>query len=310
MQSRTALQAVGKPRSNHPKHDGFTHPADKLETCPTFHPLREVAFLFDTTRNLFPLPTVAFLWIMDSMSEQSESGDPIIRHEARERDFEFATGDSENIDAISDHIEQHIGPVANVFHEIISDLIHIDIHIVEPTEERNFYTLVTSGMSDMPMAAPDELHACAYSELMICLPPDWPMGEEAWKNEDNYWPIRLLKMLARFPHEYQTWLWSRHTIPNGNPAVPYASNTGLVGTMVLPPLTASEAFYTLQISEEKIIHFHGLIPLYEEEMDLKLKKGAEALFDGFDQLGVSEILIPNRPSSIVKKRGWFPFGRK
>ena len=243
------------------------------------------------------------------MSDTSESGAPIIHHKERERDFELAAGDSENIEAISDHIEKHIGPVGSVFHETISDLVHIDIHIVEPTEERNCYTLITSGMSDLPMTTPEELQACAYSELMICLPPDWPMGEEEWRNEDNYWPVRLLKMLTRFPHEYQTWLWSMHTIPNGNPAVPYASNTELVGTMLMPPLTASEDFYTLQINDEKIIHFHCLIPLYQDELDLKLKKGSAALFNGFDQIGLSEILIPNRPSSI-RKRKWFPFGRK
>ena len=245
--------------------------------------------------------------------KKSASGAPIYQHENRETDFELASGDSENIEAISDHIEKHIGPVTNVFHELISDLIHIDVHIVDPTESRNFYTLVTSGMSDRPMSAPDEYSACNYSELMICLPPDWPMGDEAWKREENYWPIRLLKVLARFPHEYQTWLWSMHTIPNGNPAEPFADNTKLTGALLMPPLTVEEEFYMLPVSnkktsDEKMIHFHALIPLYDDEMNLKLKKGAEALFEGFDRIGVSEILIPNRPSS-AKKRGWFSFGK-
>ena len=80
--------------------------------------------------------------------EQSESGAPIYRHENQEREFEFAIGDSENIDRITEHIEAHVGPVATVFHEVISDLVHVDIHIVEPRPARNCYTLVTSGMSD------------------------------------------------------------------------------------------------------------------------------------------------------------------
>ncbi len=240
--------------------------------------------------------------------ERSESGAPILRHEHQEIDLEIAVGDSENIEAISDHIEKHIGPIGNVFHEVISDLVHIDVHIVEPTEARNFYSLVTSGMSDRAMSAPEEYSACAYSELMICLPPDWPMGDEAWKDEENYWPIRLLKTLARFPHDYQTWLWAMHTIPNGNPAEPFADNTKLTGALLMPPLTVGEEFYMLPINDEKMIHFHALIPLYDDEMNLKLKKGAEALFDGFDRIGVSEILIPNRPSS-AKKRGWFSFGK-
>ena len=111
--------------------------------------------------------------------ETSESGAPIHRHEERERDFELATGDSENIDRISDHIEKHIGPVASVFHELVSDLVHIDVHMVEPTPERPCYTLVTSGMSDKPMQAPEGHEDLAYTELMICLPPNWPLTEEA-----------------------------------------------------------------------------------------------------------------------------------
>jgi hypothetical protein len=125
--------------------------------------------------------------------EQSESGQPVYRHEDRERDFEMAIGDSENIEKISEHIEQYIGPVASVFHELLSDLVHIDVHIVEPTEERNFYTLVTSGMSDLPMAAPEGAEEFRYAELLIALPPDWPMGDDEWKQDENFWPIWMLK---------------------------------------------------------------------------------------------------------------------
>jgi hypothetical protein len=59
----------------------------------------------------------------------------------------------------------------HLFHELLSDLVHVDIHIVEPTAARNYYTLVTSGMSDRPMAAPEECRECRYAELVISLPP-------------------------------------------------------------------------------------------------------------------------------------------
>ena len=241
--------------------------------------------------------------------ENSESGAPIYQHEHRERDFEPAHGDSENIERISDHIEKYIGPVANVFHELVSDLVHIDVHVVEPTTERPFYTLITSGMSDKPMSAPEEIAELSYSELMIALPPDWPLTEEAFKDEANYWPIRVLKQLARFPHEYQTWLWAMHTVPNGNPPEPFASNTAMTGSILLPPLTAPSEFYELVIDDQKTIHFHCIVPLHDDEMELKLKSGGEALFDGFDAHQVSELLDPGRPSTVKKKRSWFGFGK-
>jgi len=245
--------------------------------------------------------------------EQSESGAPIFRHKGRERDFEFAIGDSENIERISGHIEKYVGPVATVYHEMISDLVHIDIHIVEPTPERNFYTLVTSGMSDRAMKIPHGYEGCEglqYSELLICLPPEWPMSQDSWKDEANYWPIRTLKMLARFPHEYQTWLWIMHTIPNGDPSEPYAPNTQMCGAIILPPVTLPDEFQELKIDDEKTIHFHAVVPLHSDEMELKLRAGTDALFDGFEKSGVSELLDAGRESSLGPKKekgkkGWF-----
>ena len=38
--------------------------------------------------------------------------------------------------------------------------------------------------------------------------------------------------LARLPHEFQTLLWQGHTVPNGDPALPYARNTKLCGALV------------------------------------------------------------------------------
>lgn len=242
--------------------------------------------------------------------EKSESGSPIYRYEERKKEFELAFGDSENIDLISDHIERHIGPVATVFHEIISDLIHIDIHIVEPSATRNYYTLVTTGMSDKPMNAPPGREDYRYAELLICLPPDWPMTDDEWKEEENYWPIRTLKFLSRFPHEYDTWLSVMHTLPNGNPPVPFASNTEMTGVILLPPFSFPKDFFELKVDESKTIQFYSVIPLHSDEMDLKLKKGAEALFEGFDRHGICEILKPGRDSTVKKKGSWFPFGRK
>src|SRR5262245_42031267 len=125
--------------------------------------------------------------------EYSEGGIPIHRHQHRERPFELASGDSSAIEAVEQHIERYIGKPENVFHELISDLVHIDVHVVAPTAKRNYYTLVTSGMSDRPMAAPPEMEDCKYAELLVCLPPDWPLSEKDFKNNDNYWPIFWLK---------------------------------------------------------------------------------------------------------------------
>jgi hypothetical protein len=227
----------------------------------------------------------------------SPSGNPILRHAERKMPFQPAFGDSQNIDRITAHVEKHLGPVASVFHELISDLVHIDVHLVNPTPARNCYSLITSGMSDAPMTVPEGLAAMRFAELMIQLPPDWPLqnvqaipGGKSSRDpvkeaaiERWFWPIRWLKTMARLPHEYDTWLGVSHTVPNGDPPQPFADDTKLCGMLVIPPMGATVDFSMLKVSPDKTIFFYQLVPIYAEEMDLKLRKGAEALMDRFER---------------------------
>jgi hypothetical protein len=80
--------------------------------------------------------------------------------------------------------------------------------------------------------------------------------------------------------------------------------------MLLPPITTDEEFWELPIDDEKRIHFFGIVPLHADEMELKLREGAEALFDGFDEHGISELLDPARPSTVKNSGSWFGFGVK
>ena len=105
----------------------------------------------------------------------------------------------EEMEAVEGHIEQYFGKVENVFHELVSPDIHVDICIVPPTEERDYYTLVTMGMGAHRMNVPEELaeYKLERAELAIALPRNWKLKHEDLKNERWYWPIRLLKTLAR-----------------------------------------------------------------------------------------------------------------
>jgi hypothetical protein len=237
----------------------------------------------------------------DDDIERSESGAPVYRHKPREKPFELATGDEKSIEAISDHIEEFVGKVDGVFHEIVSDLVHIDVHMVAPRKKRDYYTLVTSGMSDRPMKAPEGAEGKQYAEVMICLPPDWKLSEKAFEKERWYWPVRWLKMLARLPHEYDTWLWEHHTVPNGDPPEPFADNTDLCVSYLLRPALFPKEFFKLKL-KKKTIHFLCLVPLHADETKFKLKEGSDALVDLLDDAGVTELLDVERPSVLRKRR--------
>lgn len=239
-----------------------------------------------------------------SKTTLSPSGVSILHHEANEQDFVPVNENAAYLDLVTRHVESTLGPVANVFHEIVSEHVHLDILFIAPTPERNYHTLITCGMGLLPMMVPSGAEEFRYAELMLCLPPEWSLSQESFLQEEHYWPIRALKTLARLPHEYNTWLYASHTIPNGNPAQPYAATTKQNGMMVSIPSTVEQLqeFFSLSISEEQTVHFFGLIPLYKEEMDYSLKHGAEELYGKIKHAGVTELVQPNR-KNICKK--WF-----
>lgn len=229
----------------------------------------------------------------------------ILRHVAREREFELAIGDSDSIQKIEEHIEQHIGSISMVWHEIISDLVHLDVHQIAPTPDRPFHTLITTGMSDKPMTVPEGAEEFQFAELMLCLPESWPISQEDFNDEANYWPIRWLKMLARLPHEYETWLGFAHTVPNGDPPEPFSTETELCSSILAPPLLAPPEFMTLKIDDDKTVRFWGVVMLYAEELAFKLKKGSDPLFDRLDKYEVCELVEVDR-RNVCKRRLW-PF---
>ena len=151
------------------------------------------------------------------------------------------------------------------------------------------------------MNTPIEVENNEYLELSICLPKEWKISEEDFKDDNNYWPLKWLKQLARFPHEYNTWLGFGHSIPNGDPAEPFAENTKLNTMLLLPSVVLNEEFRSLEL-ENKTINFYSLVPLYSEEVNLKMKKGVEALFDGFDKYEVNDILRIDRQNTAKRKK--------
>lgn len=218
----------------------------------------------------------------------------IIRHQAPTEPPLLVAPHSDNLDAVENHITTHLGDPATVFHELVSTTVHIDIHIVAPTPDKPWVSLVTSGMSDLPMTVPEGAEDWRFAELMIRLPADWPLGQEEFKDERNYWPVRWLKQLARFPHEYQTWLSYGHSIPNGDPPEPLAPGLPFAGLVISPPWIGGEAFSTLYLNDGTPVHFWSLIPLHPSEIEFKLKHGSDELFQRLAAAGASDLFNASR----------------
>ena len=197
------------------------------------------------------------------------------------------------------HIAEFLGPVSGIISvaPVAPGLPLIDLVHVSATESKPWQVLVTLGMSATPMELPEAYaDEARYAELVIGLPPDWPLEGVALNEVAHRWPLRLLATLASFPAASGQWLSVGHTVPNGEPPHPYVEGLGFCCAMLAPPITLLPEFRTLELSSEKSVVFHAVVPLFEREMELKVAEGTRALLERFDKHQVSEILDVERRS--------------
>ena len=242
---------------------------------------------------------------MKKPGEPTPGGSVILRHQGREREWQ-PPAESKGLEEIERHVAHYFGEPATVFHEVVSDLVHLDVHVIPPGPEREHWTLFTTGMSDLPMTTPEAAAAFKHAELMIFLPADWridllqstppPKDLERW-----YWPIRWLKQLARLPHDHDTWLGMGHTIPNGDPPAAFAPGTELCCWLLLPPVSVAEEAREIAVSDGRTVHLLVLHALYSPEVAMKLAKGTDALLEAFGRANVSEVLTLDRPPTTRRK---------
>src|SRR5579883_2056106 len=128
--------------------------------------------------------------------EFSKGGSAMFRYKKPAENITPSYGDEKEAEVITKHIETYIGKVKSVYHEVVSAYSHIDVNWIAPTRERNYHTLITTGMSYRPMNVPTGMENLKYGELLLCLPTDWKLTEEDFTDENNYWPIQCLKILA------------------------------------------------------------------------------------------------------------------
>ena len=188
------------------------------------------------------------------------------------------------LEEVDKYIGETFGEFPTVLHEIVSPDIHLDVCVIPPTNEEPYYKLVTMGAGAYKMNVPEQWqdYNIEYAEYVICLPQDWNIQS---KNETDYWPIRVLKNVARLPIWCDTWLAFGHTTQADEEGTAYASNTRF-NSVVLDRATDQMGDIRLKMSSGKVINFYQIVPLYPEELKFKLENNAEALFDRLNEKGI------------------------
>lgn len=207
-------------------------------------------------------------------------------------------GDARLIEAVSDHVERHLGEIEVVMDEKDSPHVHIDLLVVGPSDAIPFRTVVTCGMAERAMPAPDDERDLRRAELFLGLDPDWPVDMDSLHDERWWWPLRLLKRLARFPHAEGTWLWEQHTVGSADDD-PLGPGTELCAALVGPALLMPDGFEILDRGPDADpVSFFSAIPLHAAELRLARDKGVDELYDAFSKASVDVLVDPARPSSV------------
>ena len=191
----------------------------------------------------------------------------------------------DELERLDNHIEKYFGKATTVVHEFFSEDIHVDVSIIPPHEEHNYYTLVTTGMGAFSMKIPSEYQEDGLPsriELMMCLPPEW--NPESKESQEN-WPVELLRYLARFPIIESTWLGYGHSIQNGTP---YADNSLLAGCVLLGVQDAPEGAAVCKLSDGSWVGFYQVIPLTENELEYKIQHSTDEMLEEENQEATAE----------------------
>jgi len=195
-------------------------------------------------------------------------------------------------DEILEHVTKYFGTIQDTIIEIVpGSKVSVNIHIISPSMNKDFVTLVTTGMSDVSMGYSNEESEFKYAELLLKLPSSWVVGKENIEDKNYYWPLEWLRKVAHIPHIYDGWLAEGVILPNGEPPQPFALNTKLSCIMVCHP--REFGLDNVQVEQENI-NIYTLVPIYEEERNLALEKGYEYLLKKMNEKGISDVLDINK----------------
>jgi hypothetical protein len=186
---------------------------------------------------------------------------------------------------------RHFGEATKVWHELIPLIPHIDVYTyARRYQDRDFYTLITGGMSDLEMTLPAEAKgkgAARRVELIFY----------CWEAKEEY--LKTINGLAHFPHEYKTWIGPGHTVPNGNPPSPLWGSSVLDTVLFLHTILTRDAALSdeLKLAGEPV-GLLWVVPLTTPECNLKLEKGSNAILDLLGQHHHPFVFDPDRKSYV------------
>lgn len=200
------------------------------------------------------------------------------------------------------YICMNFGQIDEVYTINGFDDIELEMAVINPTEERDFYTVVTVGFGAHTMNVPDDVEGneqLRRCELVITLPKDWMIDS---MNRESYWPMGYMQDIVRMVINENSWIGPMHTVDFGE-EVP-DSNMRFSGVLIIPPnLLYSKIFIEDDFINQDLqdVNMYYVYPLYREELDLKVRLGGYALYERIIKL-IDEAMPIDRNRISVGER--------
>lgn len=194
---------------------------------------------------------------------------------------------------LTSYIEKSFGgKITNIYHEKVSEHVHIDIVEVGPSKGADYYKLVSVGAGAYEMNIPWQLKGCHLerAEVVMLLPKE---NKISLDDPESIWPIIKMKEIIRTPIREDSWLGYGHTFGDG---IPLTKNTDMkwIGLVTACDKDCQQMECVIG---DKIINFYQMLPMYDEELKYKRKHTMDNLIMILDEKDFPIMMDPKRKNA-------------
>lgn len=200
-------------------------------------------------------------------------------------DFSYTPYEAQTI---QDHIIKHYGNISRTVMVKECERLDLKLYVIEPTKERDFYTVVTSGMGAYKMDLPDDFKDDNVDriELLIYLGSNWDI-DSAFKasssgsstgliidgkvtpllgNINAQWnyPIQILKNLAQVPVNNESYFVMGNIMDD---ETPFSDSTSDSGVILMFPAYTTEEGQVCTLPDGEKVGFLQIMPITTNEIE-------------------------------------------